>query len=954
MARQIGEAFIRHAGELGQDGLLMPRLVTIGDLDLDEALGSLLDPLDAEAIPPAVDPTRRWLAIADILREELGDKAPSSVGLLRLAREMARTMDRVLAEDIAPDQLVGEPILDMLGSLSEHWIKSLHLFLGVQDRWIKNLEQREEVDVATRRNLLFAHAARQWRAAPPAGPVVAAGITSAAPALARLLRTIADLPDGSVILPDLDLSLSDEAWEELGRAGHSPEPGGEVFGNRDALTHPQYHLKLLLNRMGIAREEVRPWHRRGLTAANPDRSHAISSLFLPPKASQSWVDLPAAKRRLSGVRLIATDTVEEEAQTVALLVRQAIEQPSKRVAVITPDRSLAARIVQHLSRWNIVADDTAGRPLAITPAGRLLLLLAELVSDRIAPVALIATLSHPLVKQGEERAAWLAAVRTFERALRGPAPASGFGPLREAASRAGLKDWWGDVEPVLQSLTIDDAEIAIASAIDILAEAAETLADQAIWAREDGRALSSLVEDLRLQARQLDSRIEVKDLAGALREMMQEIAVRPPYGGHPRVAVYGLLEARGARADLIICCGLNEDSWPQNTKPDALLAPGILRRLGVPGAEFRVGLAAHDLASALGAPEVVLSRARRGTEGPTIPSRFLLRVEALLGELAAGHEEQAIPSLVPLLDRAGESAEPYPQPRPNPSSDLRNVPIKVTALDRLLGDPYQFYASEILQLRSLEALAADPFTDPRLRGTLAHDILEAWHKARAADPGVSIIELADQHLRESNAHPLLWGLWRPRLLAALERFAGWVAEAEREERHVLAVECEGSMEVDGVRIYGRADRIDQLADSGLVVVDYKTGQPPSAKQVEAGFALQLGTLALIARDGAFKTATGELKGLATRFEYWSMARSRQGDFGYIDQPLKVGRKISGLAPEDFLPHHEAMLNEAISRFIKGADPFTAKENPAYPGYTEYDQLMRLEEWAIRMGEGDPQ
>ena len=62
-------------------------------------------------------------------------------------------------------------------------------------------------DAATRRNLLFRSAAQRLRDHPPATPIVAAGVTSAAPALAELLRTIADLPNGAVVLPDLDLGM---------------------------------------------------------------------------------------------------------------------------------------------------------------------------------------------------------------------------------------------------------------------------------------------------------------------------------------------------------------------------------------------------------------------------------------------------------------------------------------------------------------------------------------------------------------------------------------------------------------------------------------------------------------------------------------------------------------------------------------------------------------------------
>ena len=143
------------------------------------------------------------------------------------------------------------------------------------------------------------------------------------------------------------------------------------------------------------------------TASAPTRSHAISSLFLPPQASRSWIDLPAEKRRLAGVRLMTSATLEEEAQAIALLVREALDVPERRIAIVTADRGLARRVSQHLMRWNIVADDTAGRALSLTAAGRLLGLAADVVTHGPAPAALVGLLSHPLVKRedGEARGA---------------------------------------------------------------------------------------------------------------------------------------------------------------------------------------------------------------------------------------------------------------------------------------------------------------------------------------------------------------------------------------------------------------------------------------------------------------------------------------------------------------------------------------------------------------------
>ncbi|MEE4538052.1 MAG: PD-(D/E)XK nuclease family protein [Erythrobacter sp.] len=956
-ARTITEAFVRHLGTTGRAGMLMPRMATVGDLDLDEALGSLLDPLGAPDIPPAVEPTRRWLELAALIADEHakhGEPPLPDAARLRLARELARTMDRLLVEDIAPSELVSDRVLDMLGDLSAHWIRSLHLFVGVQDRWLARLEALGQVDTATRRNLLFEHAAKRWRDDPPDAPIIAAGVTSAAPALARMLRVVAGLPNGAVILPDLDLTLSDDAWEELGRAGAALEPGGEVFGSRDALSHPQYHLKLLLHRMGVSREEVRPWHRKGIAAAPPARSHAISSLFLPPEASRSWIDLDPDKRRLAGVRLIAAASIEEEAQAIALLVREALETPEKRIAVITADRALARRIAQHLARWRIEADDSAGRDLALTPAGRLFGLLAQLVSEGPTPVTLLAALAHPLVRaqDGEERASWLDAVRSMERALRGALPSPGLAPLGRIAAAARLDEWWAEASALVAPLFEMGEHVALAEALDQLAGVAEALCDEGVWAREDGRALSAMIEDVRSHARDLGTAIARSDLASALRDLLDEVAVRPPYGGHPRVAILGLLEARMARADLVICAGLNEGSWPQRPAADPLLAPGVLRTLGVPGVEFRIGLSAHDLAGAMGAPEVVLSRARRDADGPTLPSRFLLRVEALLGELAQRHRDEQAPALAALLDRVRTPAPAYPRPMPDPTAEQRRVDISATALDRLLGDPYQFYAREILRLSPLDPLAADPFSDPALRGTLVHDILDAWHKRRVGEPDLALVPFAEAELARREVHPMFRGLWQPRILAALEAFERLIGEDAKAGRTILASEIGGAMMVDGVRVHGRADRIDRLADGTLAIVDYKTGKPPSASRVEAGFALQMGVLGLIARDGSFEAEGTAINGEATCFEYWSLAK-KDANLGYRDKPLKVDGKKSGLAPEEFLLRHEDHLQTAISKYITGREPFTAKEKPDYPGFTDYDQLMRLEEWRIALSESGP-
>lgn len=937
-ARTVTEAFVR----LTKGGMLLPRMAVVGDLDLDETLGSLLDPLGAGAdVPPAADPVRRWLRLAHYLREVEGDKAGQGAGLLRRAFEIGRTIDRLLVEGLVPLDLLDEAKVGIVAELSGHWRRNTVTFLKVQAHWLAELSGCGEVDPPARRNLLFERAARRWQEEPPELPIVAAGVTSASPALARLLRVVAELPRGAVVLPDLDLELDDEVWSELGHAGAPPEKDDPPFGLFDAVTHPQYHLKLLLNRMGVARGEVQAWHRSGIAAAPPERSRAISNLFLPPEASMRWASLPAAARRLAGVRLMESAHPGEEAQAIAVLIREALDVPEKRVALVTPDRGLAGRVVAELERWGIEADDTAGVPLAQTAAGRVLLLLAEIMAEQAAPVPLVALLTHPLVHKGEGRAAWLENARQLDLALRGPRPAPGLAALRECAGKAGIGEWWAAAEAALEPLLDLCGDTPLATLLDGLTVAGEALCGEAVWEGPAGRSLAAFVEELREAARAAGTMLDPRDLHAVLRDAMDRVAVRPPWGSHPRIAIYGLLEARMARADLVLCGGLVEGVWPGSPSPDALLPPAVLRALGVPGADFRIGLAAHDLAAALGAPQVVLSWARRDMGAPVIPSRFILRIKAMLGDDASKLEEKSAVELARQIDHA-EPAERYPRPHPLPTAEQRKVDVSATGLDRLRSDPYAFYANSILRLKTLDPLDAEP--SAAWRGEAVHAILDRWHKAGGKQGELKPI--AEETLEEMNAHPLMRGLWRPRLLAALEWIDEECARLLADGRGVAGSEIWGDMLVKGVRVHGRADRIDRLADGSLAIADYKTGTVPTRKEVRMGFRLQLGLLGLIAQNGGFKDASGEPR----LFEYWGLGRSKDRkdgeSFGFRFDILNS--KNSPTEPEDFLDSTYGYLTQALDRWILGSDPFTARLNLDVAGYNDYDQLMRLDEWLLKL------
>jgi ATP-dependent helicase/nuclease subunit B len=407
---------------------------------------------------------------------------------------------------------------------------------------------------------------------------------------------------------------------------------------------------------------------------------------------------------------------------------------------------------------------------------------------------------------------------------------------------------------------------------------------------------------------------------------MDALPVRRPYGGHPRVFIWGLLEARLQKADLMILGGMNEGVWPSLPSPDPWLPPLVRRALGLPGLEFRTGLAAHDFMSALGASRVLLTRARRDSRSPTVASRLWLRLQAMTGGMT---RDQRLERLAAALD-ASSTVEPAVRPAPRPPADVRPKRIAVTDLDRLKADPFAFYAKAILRLVKLDPIDAEHHA--AWKGTAVHEVLEAWFKQDGCDPA-RLRARAEAMLADEAIHPMLRALWSPRLMEAID----WIAAESTRDREAgrtpILAEQKGEAQVGGVTLHGRVDRIDRLADGKLAIVDYKTGQAPAKKAVAEGFALQLGLLSLIAREGGF----GDIKGESAVHEYWSLAK-KNGRIGYRQSPDKDE------GPESFVARSHTQFVEAAAKWLLGDEPFQAKLNPAYAPYEDYDQLMRLEEW----------
>ncbi len=956
--RRSAQALARAFGEAQSGGraAFLPNIIPLGDLDADGASGpaSAMIASAALELSPAVSRMRRQCELARLLAAKTAAQGGDGdvAAHLALGEALGGLLDECAEHDA--NLAAAKHLYD---ALPKH-LQDAAVFLEiVQLAWPQRLAELGADDPAARTRKALLALAHLWRAAPPPGPVIAAGSTGSAPATAALLAAVSSLPQGAVVLPGLDLALDNAAWEQLDEQ------------------HPQSGMKRLLGRLNVAREDVAVWPGVADTSDGPGqaRLRVINEAMRPASATADWLariealGAGAVRTGLDGLSVLAAPDETSHARALALAVRHKLErEPGADTLIVTPDRGLGERIHTALQRWGISADHSAGQPLLETPAGAFLSHILTLAGAPSDAAALCAVAKHRLAALGHSRPQLRERFARLEtRLLRGVSAGEDLSAyprrLENQCSRAADPDEAKEraaphfeliarietaAAPLLDLAAAGEAPVA--DWARALAEAAERFAktDDApgadrVWAGSSGRAAAQLIRDL-LQDTDAMPAMSLASFIHVFKAFTQAASVRPPATHGARVRIVGPLEARLLSADLVVLAGLNENVWPPVVKSDPFLSAGMRAEAGLPPRERRMGLSAHDFAQLACAPEVILSWSERVDAAPAAPSRWVWRLKTLCRGAGIELEDQTAPdmdyvALAAKLDApANPSGAPIAPPEPRPPVEARPRQLSVTSIPKLIRDPYAIFAREILKLRKLDDLNQEP--GPRERGIALHDVLAELAERDGLVSAQGFAERAEAVLVRAGfaAHVAARSRvrfkamehWLEHELAKRAR-DGWLL-AEREVGGALTITAPAGP----FTLTARADRID-AGPHGLAILDYKTGAPPSKNQVNAGLEPQLSLEAAIAAAGGF----GEVEA-APIAELTYVQLTGGAPAG------KVVTMAQGGAADALASDAVAGLTRLISAFDRPETPYQSHVL-AYKqaDMGDYDRLARRAEWS---------
>lgn len=912
MARRIREIF-----DTGPSCLL-PRISLLTDL------GELTA---RETLPPPVPPLRRRLEITQLVARLL-DAQPdlaARASIFDLADSLAELLDEMEGEGVPPAAIKNLDVSDLSG----HWERA-KAFIEITQTFYDN--DAAGLDAQARQRRVITAMIERWHVMPPDHPVILAGSTGSRGTTLLLMKAIAHLPQGAVVLPGFDFDMPDGLWSQL----------DDALAAED---HPQYRFHKLIDELGTSVDTVTPWCDR--PAPSPARNTAVSLALRPAPVTDAWLNegphLTDLKKAFENVTLVEAPSPRAEALAIALRLRQAAEEKTK-AALITPDRMLTRQVTAALNRWGILPDDSAGMPLQLSPPGRFLRHVAQLFQRRLTTDQLLTLLKHPLTYSNTHRGSHLLMTRELELYLRKkgiPFPENAALDAWASTHDAPLPGWVDWVKTSILN-TPGETERHLTGWVSALLHHAEQIAGAGagsggLWDEKAGRETRAMMDELDTQA-QHGGIMTASDFADLLAALLSQGEVRDRDAPHPDIMIWGTLEARVQGAELLILGGLNEGTWPEAVKPDPWLNRHMRSTAGLLLPDRRIGLSAHDFQQAIAAPKVWLTRAIRSEDAQTVPSRWINRLtnmldglpdqggQAVLGEMRA--RGQGWLAWSQALEEA-PSMPATPRPSPRPPAKARPTRLSVTEIKRLIRDPYAIYARHVLGLKPLDPLVRLP--DPRVKGIVVHDVLERFIKA--VDTGQvpldrdSFLSMAAKVLDEDVAWPTARLLW----LGQLARCADWFLASEEGRRKAgrrVGSEVTAARDIPafGFTLTARADRIDRANDGRLIIYDYKTGQPPTQLQ-QKKFDKQLLLEAAMAEFGGFSDIPAAEVAKAV---FIGLGATRESQAPLEEEPpTKVWDEFC----------------ELIGTYLQPSTGFTARrmlEKDTDVG--DYDQLARFGEW----------
>lgn len=650
---------------------------------------------------------------------------------------------------------------------------------------------------------------------------------------------------------------------------------------------------------------------------------------------------------------------EEQAHAVELQVRRWLLEGKKNIGIVTENRRLARRVRALLERADVELQDLAGWALSTTRAGAVLERWLECIEEDFSHQPLLDILKSPFIFSNKDtNQVKHASYRLEHDIIRHENIARNLSAYKKGIEyRAEKLEWTSEESEMLQEMLetfeaayailkpflqgkhpANDFIEALTASLDIIGMTGLLQQDEA------GSRVLDMLETLQHSASQYSLTFSWSDFRTWLGRSLEKFVFAPELA-NSIVTLMGLAQSRLQKFDALIIASAEQEHLPGKPDITPFFNNNVRQQLKLATNQDILSERFHHFRRLLEASPEILITANHEDNGEEVAiSPWLEIIHRMYQQVYSETlEDNDLKSLAiqpgTFVIRCTEQSLPEKtqQAQSTLPADLVPKSYSPSSYQALLNCPYQFFISRGLELATSEevqeALSKSDY------GERVHRCLEAFHQNVDHLPGPF-----DEQLTEKNSEAAMRCLteisqqvfkrdiednfehsgWLSQWLKLIPDYINWQIKQSEQWKFYQAEHKSSIKWQHNTELHGRLDRLDKN-ETGLNVLDYKTGSYARQADIESGEAVQLPFYALLAE--------AELKQPVSQVAYLD-----------LNNTVKTGTHINGDELDTISHKIGERLATLIEQMLSGKE-LTAWGDETTCEYCNINRVCRKQAWS---------
>ncbi len=668
--------------------------------------------------------------------------------------------------------------------------------------------------------------------------------------------------------------------------------------NKISEIHPQFYLTKLIEFLEIDFKEIQNYKQTQFQSSIDSRVDFFNKIYHFDNKNIIKIDEVLTKDLTTNVELFEAQNQMIEAKFIAKICQENSKNSNLKIGIIVNNQNLKLILKNYLRQYKILFNDTSSQDSSNLELLNFFELIFVNKFEEFNSHNFLSLLKHSIFKKNFD----VDLINNFEIDI-----------LRQERADLGLEGLFAKIKNTKYQKFIEEIfhNLPKNKNLKSLIKSLEYFANDDFNNLLNKSKAGNEIADFLRNLQKIFGADFVFENLDDLKILFGEISYFEKNDPDAKIEILTPIEARNLSFDIVIVSSLNQDDFPSSPSHD-WIGNKIKKELGIYKVLQKIGQNNFDFCNYLANSKIILTNSQGSMGKELVESVFLTKLQThLLKNQITLNKTNFYNLKFFNIDKNRKIFLQYP----SINVEKKFLPVKYSATDigDLIENSYAIYIKKILKLEPLKII--DYQASAPEFGSFFHKALELY----VNDNNFTNFEKIFAEYFTSKFAKITWFPKFSRI------FNDFLKENLAFENSKNFTELPIVFFINNIKISGKIDRI-AIIDNKVQIIDYKTGEPPSKKQVLSGKNPQLIIYAL----GLSKTLTSSQN--IGKIIYWKLKINDNKPKSILDKPEEINIILDICQNE---------LHKIFDFYMSDKNYFFATNNIE----NDYFQnLSRIQEW----------